>query len=69
MGGGGGVTGGVDLQAKAAIPKAKAIGDLPRVLSLRACSSRKPRPIRVCPTELRAFLLRLSIPMCFASVN
>lgn len=34
MGGGGGVTGGVDLQAKAAIPKAKAIGDLPRVLAL-----------------------------------
>lgn len=76
MGGGGGVAG-VDLQAaKAAIPKAKdwrlrpaSVRRQSAEAHRRDTDSRLPRPSRFRPTELRAFLLRLPISKCFASVD
>lgn len=76
MGGGGGVAG-VDLQAaKAAIPKAKdwrlrpaSVRRQPAEAHRRDTDSRLPSPSRFRPTELRAFLLRLPISKCFASVD
>jgi len=64
----GGVTGGVDLQQKQQSPKQKP-GASPRRLAELVARSPKPRPSRILPTKLRAFLLRLPIPKCFASVN